>query len=274
MNTHQLKQQLTGFRDRFVHAASHYDGTFRQSRELERTIDDYSAFITDERHQRLWLSLEPETLYALRPMTDELRQASALCVAIMEKYRALKLLHEGDDRNQYFDHIQASIEKEFGSFRVSGDSCVLLVGSGSFPMTPLLIAQRTGAHVFGIDIDGEAVQLGRKVVQLLGGDLNIQLEHKPLEQFARIGEVTHVIFSSTVAVKYELLDWLHAAARPDIVAAIRYGDGLKSLFNYPSQDVDGRKWRLAETAALPGHVFDIALYRKVEAATVQGGGAA
>lgn len=274
MNPQQLKQQLTTFRDRFVHAASRYDATFSHSPELERTLDDYSAFITDERYQRMWLSLQPQTLAALRPITDELRQSSALCVAIMEKYRALKLLNEGDIRNDYFYHIEASIEKEFGSFRVTGDSKVLLVGSGSFPMTPLLIAKRTGAEVIGIDIDGEAVELGRKVVEKLGRGLNIRLEYKPLERLASIGEATHIIFSSTVSVKYDLLDWLHAAARPDVVAAIRYGDGLKSLFNYPSQEVDRSKWRLAESATLPGHVFDVALYRKAQASSAQGGGAA
>jgi len=43
--------------------------------------------------------------------------------------------------------------------------------------------------------------------------------------------------------------------------AMRYGDRLKSLFNYPMQPVNERKWRLVDSVLRPGQVFDIALYR-------------
>jgi D-arabinose 1-dehydrogenase-like Zn-dependent alcohol dehydrogenase len=189
----------------------------------------------------------------------------------MEKVRAHKLLYNGDDRNEYFQHIEASIEKEFGSFTVTADSRVLLIGSGAFPMTPLLIAKRTGAEVVGIDIDNEAVELGKQVVGRLGPDLPIRLKNIPLERLQDVGEMTHIIISSTVSVKYTLLDWLHTAARPDVVVAMRYGNGLKALFNYPMEEVDERKWRLAETTVRPDHVFDIALYRKALTPILAGG---
>lgn len=258
----RLYPSLIQFRDRFVQAAAQYDGTTLYNPELQQTIDDYSAFITDENNQQLWAELKAGDIEELHPLVMQLRDTSAHCVAIMEKYRALKLLLGGDDRHEYFHHIEASIEKEFGSFTVTAESKVLLIGSGSFPMTPLLIAKRTGAEVTGIDIDSEAVELGKKVVERLGPDLPIRLENLPLERLHDIGTVSHIIISSTVSVKYALLDWLHDAARPDVIVAMRYGDGLKALFNYPMESVDERKWQLAETAVRPGHVFDVALYRK------------
>jgi hypothetical protein len=130
-------------------------------------------------------------------------------------------------------------------------------------MTPLLIARRTGAQVIGIDIDAEAITLGRKVVQTLGSELNIRLELSLLEDLAYTREATHIIFSSTVANKYELLDQLHALTNAQVVVAMRYGNQLKSLFNYPMRETDDRKWRLADNILRPHDVFDIALYQKV-----------
>ncbi|WP_317890703.1 SAM-dependent methyltransferase [Paenibacillus arenilitoris] len=259
----RLYRSLAGFLDRFTQAAEQYDNqAWHDSIKLQETIDDYSAFITNEDNQRLWSELKPEDARQLHSLSPLLRDTSARCVAIMEKIRALRLLNGGADRNEYFQNIEASIEREFGSFAVERDDKVLLIGSGAFPMTPLLIAKRTGAEAIGIDIDREAVELGKRVVDRLGPDLPIRLEHLPLGQLQEIDSITHIIISSTVSVKYELLDWLADAARPDVIVAMRYGNGLKALFNYPMEPVDDRKWQLAETTVRPGHVFDVALYRK------------
>jgi hypothetical protein len=99
-------------------------------------------------------------------------------------------------------------------------------------------------------------------VQRLGGGFDITLEHVPVEALPFTGEATHVIFSSTVEAKYDLLDLLHALTRDDVVVAMRFGDRLKSLFNFPMQQVDQRKWRLVDTIRRPEQVFDIALYVK------------
>lgn len=266
-----LQHQMVQFLNRFTHAAAQYNGTTGSSLELEQAIEQFSSFVTDENNQRIWKEAEEQEHEHRHTLIDGLRSTSALCVAIMEKYRALKLLKEGDNRNDYFHNIEASIEKEFGSFRVSSNSKVVLVGSGSFPMTPLLIAKRTGASVIGIDIDKEAIELGRKVIHLLGKELPIRLENTTLEQLDGIGEATHIIFSSTVSIKYELLNWLHQAASPEVVVAMRYGNGLKSLFNYPMEHVDPQKWHLAETVARSEHIFDVAIYRKALMPVVQGG---
>ncbi|MFB7813417.1 SAM-dependent methyltransferase [Paenibacillus chitinolyticus] len=258
----QFLQTLNGFQAQFAQLAERYEGTAQGSSELEAILDDYSAFITNEANEESWEHLNRQDSGHMSRLVEDLRKTSAFCVAIMEKYRAWKLLNGDAERTEYFRNIESCIEKEFGSFQVTADSKVLLVGSGSFPMTPLYIAKRTGAEVIGIDIDREAVELGRRVVEELGSGLKIRLENVFVEHLDDIREVTHIIFSSTVANKYELLDQLEALTERDVIVAMRYGDGLKSLFNYPMQKVNGRKWSLVETVLRPGHVFDIALYRK------------
>lgn len=254
--------RLQTFYEMFLDLAVSYDCAMPQALEMEATIDEYSRFITDDDHKKTWEQLEQQMPNDLSELVSDIRKTSALCVAISEKYRALKLLGGEEMKSGYFDNIEACIEEEFGSFRVDSRSKILLVGSGSFPMTPLLIAKETGAEVIGIDIDEEAVVLGRKVVDRLGSGLKIRLEKASLEEIDDMKEVTHTIFSSTVAPKYDLLDQLHSLTNERVVVAMRYGNQLKSLFNYPMREVDEKKWKLVENILRPKQVFDIALYAK------------
>lgn len=258
----RLQQCLVDFHKRFSALVTSGEGTLPNSSELDKTIDDYAAFIIDESNQMEWEQLEQQSTAELTTLVIELREASARCVAMMEKYRARRLLNGEADETDYFRNIESGIIEEFGGFNIHSDSKILLVGSGSFPMTPLYIAKRTGAEVIGIDIDAEAVELGRKVIDRLGDGLKIQLENKLLEQLGDMKELTHIIFSSTVSLKYDLLDQLHVLTNEHVVVAMRYGNQFKSLFNYPKQETDPRKWELIDTIVHPKHVFDVALYKK------------
>jgi histidine 2-aminobutanoyltransferase len=258
----ELLLALTDYRRRFSALAQGYDGSTRRAAELEQLMGEYSAFVTDEHNQGPLTALEREGPADLADLVAGLRTQSARCAAIMEKYRALDLLDGRARSAGYFDNVESCIEQEFGAFELTSASKVLLVGSGSFPMTPLYLAERIGASVVGVDIDDEAVELGRRVVQRLGGGLDITLEHVPVEALPFTGEATHVIFSSTVEAKYDLLDLLHSLTRDEVVVAMRFGDRLKSLFNFPMRQVDQRKWRLVDTIRRPEQVFDIALYVK------------
>ncbi|MFD0770036.1 nicotianamine synthase family protein [Bacillus sp. CGMCC 1.60114] len=255
-----FQESLSEFLEKFDDLAGRYDHTINNCSELESLIDDYSKFITNERNKVAWKQLQESS--DLNQLVADLRKKSALCVAIMEKYHALKLLSGNAKMTDYFKNIESCIEKEFGSFQITSESKVLLVGSGSFPMTLLLIAKRTGAEVVGIDIDDEAIQLGRNVVEKLGNGLNIRVEKILVENLDFTKDVTHIIFSSTVESKYDILDQLHTLTNENVVVAMRYGDQLKSLFNYPMREIDGQKWKMLENILRPDHVFDIALYKK------------
>jgi len=260
-----IQDSLNYYRNSFQQAAAQYDQTMTHHMELQNLIDDYSRFITDPHHQQIWERLQDEEAVHLSLIAEDLRHISAWCVALMEKYRALKLLEGSSGITDYFKNIESCIEQEFGGVQVTGESRVLMIGSGSFPMTPMLIARRTGAEVIGIDIDEESIQLGRSVIDQLGPELNIRLLSAPVEELDVTGTATHIIFSSTVAQKYDILDRLYPLTNREVVVAMRYGNDLKSLFNFPLQETDPRKWKLTETILRPDQVFDIALYRKESA---------
>ncbi|WP_210608422.1 SAM-dependent methyltransferase [Priestia flexa] len=256
----KFKHQLLDFSGKFNYWASQYDSTAQHCEELEKLINEYTAFIIDESNREKWFLLQVEDIN--EELLTELQQISARCVAIMEKYRALQLLGGQSNITDYFKNIESCIEEEFGNFQVKPTSKVLLVGSGAFPMTPLLIAKKTGAEVIGIDIDDEAIELGGEVLRILGDGLNVRVQNSQLNQLECLKDITHVIFSSTVKEKYDLLDQLYNLTRDEITIAMRYGNDLKSLFNYPLKEVNSEKWMLVEQVLRPNQVFDIALYQK------------
>ncbi|PEZ08209.1 SAM-dependent methyltransferase [Bacillus sp. AFS018417] len=262
LKTNTFQEYLSEFLEKFEELEVKYDHTINHCSELEVLIDDYSKFIINERNKDAWEQLELQESSDFNQLVEDLRKKSALCVAIMEKYRALKLLNRNTERTDYFRNIESCIEKEFGQFQITSESKVLIIGSGSFPMTPLLIAKRTGAGVLGIDIDDEAIKFGRNVVEKLGRDLNIRLEKIAVENLEYANELTHIIFSSTVENKYDILDQLYPLTNENVVVAMRYGNQLKSLFNYPMREVNVEKWRMVENILRQDHVFDIALYKK------------
>lgn len=262
----QLLDRLRAYRQGFNDAVTNYDGTTHHAAELEEVMASYSGFVTDDAHEAPFAELEQACHRDLDPLVIELRAQSARGAAVMEKYRALRLLEGRAGSAGYFANVEECIEEEFGAMAPTDNSEVLLVGSGSFPMTLLNIATRTGASVAGVDIDPEAVELGRRVVMALGGDLAIGLATQPVEHLPFTRRASHIVFSSTVSAKYDLLHRIHPITRDDVVVAMRFGNGLKSLFNYPAQAVDPARWLLTETVSRPGRVFDIGVYVKARAA--------
>ncbi|WP_313811464.1 SAM-dependent methyltransferase [Glutamicibacter sp.] len=258
----EMRVALEKFVPRFESSIRDYDGSTLTVQALDELLGEYSTFTT---HAPVF---EAFSDFSAQPGSEELiirlRELSARGVAIMEKYRALHLLAGRSSSAEYFLNIESCIAEEFGAVAPTATSRILLIGCGAFPMTLLRTAQHTGASACGIDIDGEALELGRQVVDLLGDGLEIRLSGQRIDELEEIGQVTHVVISSTVSVKYELLQQLHALTRQDVVVAMRFGDHLKSLFNYPSQPVDSALWHLERIVSQPNQVFDIALYVKPE----------
>lgn len=267
---HTLLRSLHEYRRRFVEAADRYDGSTRRAAGLEALMADFSLLVTDGRNEVPFLALEQEGSPGTAELVGGLRAQSARCAAVIEKYRALRLLDGTEGAAGYFANVESSIAEEFGALAPTPHSSVLLVGSGSFPMTLLHIAERTGAAVAGVDIDREAITLGRRVVRRLADSSDITLECLAVEDLPFTRRATHVVFSSTVEAKYDLLHRMYPLTRADVVVAMRFGDGLKSLFNYPMQPVDPKRWRLVKTIYRPDQVFDIAVYTKSHVAREAG----
>lgn len=261
----EMELELATFYRNFVDHYQKVALNFESISELEREIDVFSQYILNESNAlryHHWQAKERQTPNIVPALAD----ITAKCVKLMEVLRAKRHILGEATETTYFQNIEHCIQEEFGQFQISSDDTVLLVGSGAFPMTPIQIAKETGASVIGIDIDAEAIAYGRKVVADLAPEASIELHQATVDQLPQIKDVTHVIFSSTVPIKYDILEDLYTLTGPNTVVAMRYGNDLKAIFNYPKRDTDAKQWVCVDEVIQPNQIFDIALYQKADVA--------
>lgn len=262
LKVEKLLVVLDDFIDRFTEInLNRYSGIHSQS-EAEAVLEDYTEFILNSQHRETWDAfIDPEEA-TIKDMILTIRKESAHCVWAMEKYRAMTLLSENDAPADYFKNVESCIEEEFGKFVVDQNARILLIGVGAFPMTPLLIAKNTGAKVVGIDIDEEAVEYAKKVIDLLGKGFDIEVNTQGYGELAFTKEATHIIIASTIPEKLEILKELYALTNEDVVVSMRYGNGFKSLFNYPLTDITKGTWKKVSSTYFDNNVFDVAMFKK------------
>ncbi|WP_158299509.1 nicotianamine synthase family protein [Paenibacillus antri] len=224
---------------------------------LKERIDKLCRFMTDEDNENLWL------LYGfhddVRAHAQRLRESSAQAVCDMEKYHSLCLCDEGRTIFEYLSTLSDSVKEEFVRCRIDETSNVLFIGSGAFPLSALTIAKETGASVLGLDIDTEAVRLSNKIAEASGLRENVRFSGVRIREIDSIREVTHVIIASLVPQKKELLDELKSIVDPNAKIIVRYGNGLKSVFNYPMEGVPDDAWIPRELPSC-GKLYDAVLF--------------
>ena len=257
-----LLDKLDDFIMRFSKINKNICKGINSSNESEKTLIEYTDFILDAENRVIWEECIDLECSENKQRIINAQRESAHCVWTMEKYRAMNLISSGDSPADYFKNVEECIEDEFGGFLIDNNSRVLLIGVGAFPMTPLLIAKKTGAKVVGIDIDTEAIEYANKVINLLGQDLNIEVSTQRYDCLEFTKEATHIILASTIPEKFDILCDLYTITNKDVVVSMRYGNGFKSLFNYPLLDVPGEMWKKVESTSSEDNVFDIALYAK------------
>lgn len=260
--TNALLRQLDVFIQKFSKLNRDFQNGICVPDEAEKVLGDYTAFILEPENKRIWDQYVQADIPEIQGRVVNAQRESAHCVWAMEKYRAMALISTGDGPAEYFKNIEGCIEDEFGHFQANENSKILMIGVGAFPMTPLLIARNTGAKVVGIDIDEDAVAYAKKVIEILGQGLDIEVCSDHYSELNFTKEATHIIFASTIAEKYDILKDLYALTNQDTVVIMRYGNGFKSLFNYPLVDMTEELWRKVEIVYCEGNVFDVALYKK------------
>ncbi|ABR48212.1 conserved hypothetical protein [Alkaliphilus metalliredigens QYMF] len=261
-NVNSLLGKLDDFIDRFTKINSdHYRG-LHSANAAEMALEEYTEFILDVNHRQTWDEFIDLEMSEIKDRIANIRRESAHCVWTMEKYRAMTLISENDMHADYFKNIESCIEEELGKFVVDKDSRILLIGVGAFPMTPLLIAKKTGAKVVGIDIDEEAVEYAKKVINILGKGLDTEVNSQGYAELTFTKEATHIIIASTIPEKVDILQDLYTLTNEDVVVSMRYGNGFKSLFNYPLTDTLKGTWNKVENIYFDNNVFDVAMLKK------------
>jgi|GEM_PF-340679 len=214
-------------------------------------LDRLCEFILDEDNGRCWRRCANDAV--TRMAAERLREASARSLGLVEKMKARQVYARERDADLYTALLSASAREEWERVRGRRGAKVMFIGAGAFPVSAITIARETSAEVLCVDIDEEAVRHGTELARYLGMKQTFRYTdgHLSEPEFARAA--THVFIASLVPEKLDILRELRPRVRSDCRIVVRYGNGLKSLFNYPLDPGALTDWR----TAVPGRTGGI-----------------
>lgn len=207
---------------------------------LQLKLDTLCQYIMNEQHHESWEQWghNEEIIH----QSEKLRSTSNQALCELEKYQSSQLLQNKESLSEYLTLLSSSIKKELLDFEFYSDSRVLFIGSGAFPLSALTIARETGAEVLCLDVDEEAVNLGGKIAEIAGLRNRIRFSGSYVEGLHYALKSTHIFIASLVGNKCEVLEKLKPAISPETSIILRYGNGIKSIFNYPLAIDVGNEW--------------------------------
>ncbi len=258
MSSHkyQLLSELTSFEAK-LSTLAHYSLESCDCYSLIQTLlDQLCDFIRDPHHQTIWLQFP--LCGELDRQLKKLRETATHALCLLEKHQSECAKTHDLDVTHYLKALTISASTELSQAGISQDSNVLFIGSGSYPLSAFTIAQLTGANLLGVDIDKKAVQLASDLGQKHD---NVAFTHRDLSSVLTQFTPSHVIIASLVEHKWEVLLELRPLISASTCILVRFGNELKSAFNYPFNPSLSLGWR--STKIQNQHaVYDVVMMEK------------
>ena len=229
---------------------------------LQSKLDQLCRFIVSGENEKLWEEWHSHT--EIRLHSNQLRETSVRALCRIEKYQSKCVCEDKLDISDYMTKLSRAVAEELAAFQINQHSKVLFIGSGAFPLSALTIAKEAGAEVMCLDSDREAVEMGRKISYHSGLYSRIDFSERLAGESPYLQEATHVIIASLVKDKLGVLDAIKNKGSNNGKVIIRYGNGLKSLFNYPLPANLTADWSII-ACEQKGSIYDtVVLERKRE----------
>ena len=114
----------------------------------------------------------------------------------------------------YINYYEDTVENEINLAKITKQDTILHIGCGPLPSTSLLVAQKTGSHIIGIDKNPYSVQNAQYCVHVLHQENLIQIQHSnALDYPIRSSDV--IIVSQGIEPRYEVLEHIANTMEPD-----------------------------------------------------------
>jgi len=134
--------------------------------------------------------------------------------------------------------IGKEYQKEYENCEISSHTNILHIGSGSYPLTEIILASCTTGQIVGIDRDAKAVQRGQQVVEKNHLNHRITLTHGDGLDFP-VDEFDMVIISSCSQPKVQILEHLIEKLQSHSVIIVREVDiATKDILNCINKHTD------------------------------------
>ncbi|CAM2992331.1 nicotianamine synthase family protein [Hathewaya histolytica] len=196
---------------------------------LKDKLDYVCEFILDSSNNLKWNKYISEK--DQDTLIRDLRYATAAALGCVEKCQARSILSDNLDSFKYSDDLRLAVENEILEFDINKKSKILFIGSGAMPITAFTINNEVNSEVVCLDIDNEALDLSEKLSNKYGIK-NISFSSKDIRNFD-LKSFSHIIIASLVESKLDIAKYLLENIDDDTKIILRYGNKLKSIFNYP-----------------------------------------
>ncbi|WP_166240292.1 nicotianamine synthase family protein [Paenibacillus turpanensis] len=226
---------------------------------LRVKLDQLTEWIESESLITKWTKWgeEPEA----RERALQLRDSAVKALCDVEKHQSACMVDHEQQVSLYFAALSNAISDEIRQFGLNEASRVLFIGSGALPVSALTTAKVVGCRVTCLDIDSEAVSLAERIAEKLGMSARVQFTSKRASELSDIQHFTHVMIASLVPNKQELLEELHQIIGMNTRVMLRYGNGLKEIFNYPFDKSQAADWH-EESIRTPDTFYDTLILKK------------
>ncbi|WP_128895257.1 nicotianamine synthase family protein [Longirhabdus pacifica] len=209
---------------------------------LRKKVDELSSYVVNQRNQELWETWCEDS--DVKEQVGFIRESAVNAICNLEKYESHEIISGRYESSSYLNNLSKQLKDEIEIYRMNKDSYILFIGSGALPLSALTIAKNTGAKMMCVDIDEETIPLAREATAKLGLQTQIEFTSDKVSQLVDRGQYTHAVIASLVNEKVKLIDELAQSIQPEAKVIVRYGDGLKSLFNYPSSFFLSSNWQV------------------------------
>jgi len=208
---------------------------------LEHRFSRLQAFNDHPQFQAFRQQLENDE--SITTQIAQIRATANAALCDYEKHRVSALCGEPCQSNDYLTRFEHALQLEISAANIQSGDRILLVGSGALPTTALALVSKLAATVFCFDSDAAAQQAARRLIGHLGLAQQI-ICIDSLEQLTGL-DVDHVIIASLVSDKQTLLAQLPPFLNQQGKLLVRYGNGLKSIFNCPyHHQASASPWRV------------------------------
>lgn len=232
---------------------------------LQDKLDHLCQFVTCQENMKRWCRWGSHA--EICNQSECLRETSVRALCDMEKYQSNCVCNNELDVSQYISALSHTVKQELAFFGFTPASKVLFIGSGALPVSALTIAKELGAQVLCVDIDQEAVALGKQVAKVSGLDAIVAFSGQSLKEIPFVKEATHIVIASLVKNKLDVINEVKEAMNDCAKIILRFGNGLKSIFNYPMEPNVPGDW-MQTIISQNRSIYDTMILEKVQSVSV------